>query len=118
MEYSLFSLEGGGIVTNFIIALLGVFLGDRFMSGINTDGFEKALIVAFVLAILNATIGAAMDFITTPIRWLTFGLFSFVVDAIVILVAGKLVKGFSVSGFWSAVGLAVIIAIVNMVLAA
>ena len=117
MEYSLFSLEGGGIVTNFIIALLSVFLGDRFMSGINTDGFEKALIVAFVLALLNAPIGAAMDFITTPIRWLTLGLFNLVVDAFVILLAGKLIKGFSVNGFWSAVGLAVIIAVVNMILA-
>ena len=118
MEYSLFSLEGGGIVTNFIITLLGVFLGDRFMKGISMDGFQKGLIIAFVLAILNATIGAAMDFISTPIRWLTLGLFSFVVDAFVIILGGKLISGFHVDGFWSAVGLAVIISVVSMLLVA
>ncbi len=118
MEYSLFSLEGGGLITNFIITLLSIFLGDRFMKGISMDGFQKGLVIALVLAILNATIGAAMDLISTPIRWLTLGLFSFVVDALVIMLAGKLVSGFHVNGFWSAVGLAVIIAVVSMVLVA
>ncbi len=118
MEYSLFSLEGGGLITNFIITLLGIFLGDRFMKSVSMDGFQNGLVIAVVLALLNATIGAAMDFISTPIRWLTLGLFNLVVDALVIMLGSKLISGFRVDGFWPAVGLAVIIAVVSMVLAA
>lgn len=107
------SFPQGALVTLFVINVLGLFIGDRLLKGVSLEGFNKGLIVGLVLALLNVTLGRALDFITTPFRWITLGLFSFVVDAIVILIASRLMKGFDVNGFWSAIGLAIVIAITN-----
>ncbi|MEM1325739.1 MAG: phage holin family protein [Bacteroidota bacterium] len=106
--------ETGGFITLFIINLLGVFLGAHLLKKVDLESPQKGLIVALALAVLNVTLGAVLDFMTAPLRWLTLGLFSFVIDALVILLAGKLVRGFSVQGFWGAVGLAIVIAVTNV----
>ena len=63
--------------------------------------------------LLNATLGNFLDWISTPMRWITLGLFSFVVDAVVLMVADYFLKGLKIKNFWYALGLAVIIAVVN-----
>ncbi len=107
------SFPQGALVTLFVINVLGLFIGDRLLRGVYLESFGKGLIVALILALLNVTLGRALDFITAPLRWLTLGLFSFVVDALIILLASRLLKGFSVNNFWSAVALAIVIAITN-----
>ena len=57
-----------------------------------------------------------MDFISAPLRWLTLGLFAFIVDAIVILVTAHFMKNFRVNGFISAVYLAFAMSIFNLIL--
>lgn len=106
--------QPGNFVTQFIVNLLGLFIAARVMSSVHLESFNRGLVVALVVAILNVTLGAALDFITTPVRWLTLGLFSFVVDALIIMLASYLMKGFSVKGFWSALGLAIVIALTNV----
>ncbi|MEM8523515.1 MAG: phage holin family protein [Bacteroidota bacterium] len=104
----------GGLITLFIVNFLGVLIGAHYLKRVHLENFQKGLVVALILALLNVTLGAILDFITTPFRWITLGLFSIVVDAIVILVADKLTKNFKVEGFMPAVGLAIVIAIVNV----
>jgi len=106
--------ETGGLITVFIVNFLGVLLGAHYLKRVHLESFQKGLVVALVLALLNVTLGAVLDFLTTPFRWITLGLFSLVVDAIVILVADKFMKDFKVEGFIAAVGLAIVIAIVNV----
>ena len=106
--------ETGGLVTVFIVNFLGVLLGAAYMKRVHLETFQKGLVVALVLAILNVTLGSVLDFLAAPLRWITLGLFALVIDAIVILIASKLMKGFKVESFMPAVGLAVIIAIVNV----
>ncbi|MEM0993334.1 MAG: phage holin family protein [Bacteroidota bacterium] len=106
--------ETGGFIALFIVNLLGVFLGANYLKKVHLSSFQKGLIVALLLAVLNVTLGAVLNFITAPLRWLTLGLFSLVVDAIVIVVAGKLISGFKVDGFSGAIGLAIVIAITNV----
>ena len=77
--------QPGNFVTQFIVNLLGLFIAARVMSSVHLESFNRGLVVALVVAILNVTLGAALDFITTPVRWLTLGLFSFVVDALIIM---------------------------------
>ncbi len=103
----------GQFITLFVINLLGVLIGSSLLKRVTLESFGKGLLVGFILALLNVTLGAILDFITTPLRWLTLGLFSFVVDALVILLASKLVAGFTVKGFWAALGLAIVIAVTN-----
>jgi putative membrane protein len=108
------SYQPGNFISQFIVNMLGLFIGARIMSSVYVENFTKGLVVALVIAILNVTLGGILDFLSMPIRWITLGLFSFVVDALMILLASYLMKGFSVKGFWSAVGLAIVIAITNV----
>ena len=106
--------ETGGFITLFIVNLLGVFLGANYLKRVHLESFQKGLIVALILAILNVTLGALLDFMTAPLRLITLGFFSLVVDAIVIMFATKFIRGFKVDGFSAALGLAIVIAIANV----
>jgi len=103
-----------GLITLFIVNLLGVFIGSHYMKKVYLESFQKGLIVALILAVLNVTLGSVLDFMTAPFRWITLGLFGLVVDAIVIWVATKFVKGFQVESFTTAIGLAIVIALSNV----
>jgi putative membrane protein len=70
------------------------------LSGIRIDGFGTALVLAIVLAILNAIIKPILIILTFPITLISFGLFLFVINACMILLASKFVRGFVVDGFW------------------
>ena len=78
----------------FALNALALMAGAHFLDGVKIDDFVRAMIVAILLAVLNATLGNVLDFITTPLRFLTLGLFSFVVDAGLLLVAAYFLKGF------------------------
>ena len=62
--------------------------------GIEIENFGTALIVAVVLGLLNAILRPVLNFFSLPLLWLTFGLFSVVVNAAVFGVAAALVNGF------------------------
>ena len=63
------------------------------------DGYGTALIVAVVIAILNMFVRPLLIFFTLPATIVTLGLFLFVINAAIILLADNLVSGFAVSGF-------------------
>ena len=110
-------LDIGPFSTDWIIRILAnavaLAVGARLLKGVVVEDFVRALLVAVVLSLLNATLGNILDFITMPLRFLTLGLFSFVVDAAILLLAAYFIKSFSVDSFKSAFFLAIIVAIVN-----
>ncbi|MBK7409088.1 MAG: phage holin family protein [Saprospirales bacterium] len=78
--------------------------------------FGRALILAIVLALLNGTLGSVLKVIALPLNVLTLGLFSFVINALMILIADYFLKGFQVKGFWWALVMAVLMSIFNSIL--
>ena len=70
------------------------------LPGIHIDSFWTSIILAFVLAILNGILKPILILLTLPITVLTLGLFLFVINALIILLAGNFVSGFEVDGFW------------------
>jgi putative membrane protein len=110
------SAEGGGFLIKTLLNALALFAAAYLMRGVEIKDFWQAILVAVVLALLNATIGQILDFITMPLRLLTLGLFSFVVDALIIWIASGFFKGFKVRSFWTAIVLAVVLAIFNSIL--
>ena len=86
------------------------------LSGVHIDTFWTAIILAIVLAILNAIVKPVFIFLTLPITIVTFGLFLFVINAGMILLAAKFVKGFEVDGFWWALLFSLLLSIVTSVL--
>lgn len=84
--------------------------------GISIDSVWTAIIAAIVLAIINIIIRPIMLFITIPINILTLGLFTFVINALMLWLASLLVSGFTVSGFVPAILGAIILAIISTLL--
>jgi putative membrane protein len=69
------------------------------LRGIRIDSFTSAIWLSVVLAILNALLKPILVILTFPITIVTLGLFLFVINAIIVLLAGKFVHGFHVDGF-------------------
>ena len=105
-----------GIIWTILVSAVAFFLGAYLLKGVELKGFVSALIVAAVISLLNATVGRILDVISIPITFITLGLFKFVIDALMIMVADYFLEGFKVKSFGWALLLAVIVAVVNMIL--
>lgn len=78
--------------------------------------FATAVLVAVVLAFLNTIVKPVLTILSLPITFFTLGLFLLVINAIIILFADKLVDGFKVDGFWTALWFSLVLSIVNSIL--
>lgn len=87
------------IVANLLINGLAVFITAYILPGVNVENYLVALIVAVVLGIINTIVRPILIFLTLPVTVLTFGLFIFVINALIILIVSNLVPGFSVRSF-------------------
>lgn len=72
-----------------------------------------ALVAAIVLGILNLFIKPIITILTLPITILTLGLFSLVINALLVWLAAAIVPGFAVAGFWSALLFAIVLMVIN-----
>ena len=88
----------------------------HFLPGIHIDTFWTAIVVALVLAFLNAIVKPILVLLTLPITILTFGLFLFVINGIIILMAGSFIDGFSVDGFWWALLFSLLLSVITSLL--
>ena len=105
---------------NFIIRLLitaAVAYGlSKILSGVHIPDFKDAIIFALVLAVLNAIIKPILVLLTLPITIITLGLFLFVINAIIILLADKAMDGVRVDGFFWALIFSLILSVLSSVL--
>ncbi len=88
-----------------------VLLISHFMTSVSVANFTTALIVAVVLGLLNIFIKPILVLLTLPVTILTLGLFLFVINAFIILLCSRLVDGFRVNSFWTALIFSVILSI-------
>lgn len=105
-----------GLLTRFLGTVFAVLLAAYFIQGFHVDGFYTAAIVALVLGLLNVTLKPIITLLTLPLNLLTLGLFSFVINAGLILLISTFVKGFTVDGFLPALWAGALIAVVGWIL--
>jgi len=105
---------------NLIIRLLlnavAVFVLAHLLSGVTLDGYVAAIIVAIVLAILNLLVKPILVILTLPVTIVTLGLFLLVINALIILLADKLIDGFGVANFWTALIFSVLLSVLQWLL--
>src|SRR3989344_2352239 len=101
------------ILINWVISALAVFTASYIFPGIQVENFQAALIAALVIGIFNAILKPILVFLTLPITLITLGLFTFVIQAFLIMLAARLVPGFSVDGFFWALVLSLVLTIIN-----
>jgi len=65
------------------------------------------------LALLNATLGLFLNFITAPLNWLTLGLVSLIINIFMVRVTDSFMFGFATNGFWAAAVFALVLAIIQ-----
>lgn len=70
------------------------------MTGISIDSFVTALIFSLVLALLNVFLKPLLVILTLPVTILTLGLFLFILNTLVVLLASRFVTGISIANFW------------------
>jgi len=85
-----------------LLTAIAVMVLAQILPGIEVDGYFNAVIVAIVLGLLRIFVKPLFIFFTLPLTIMTLGLFLFVINALIILLADKLVDGFKVDGFWYA----------------
>jgi putative membrane protein len=105
------------IVLTWIVTSVSFLIISRLPLGIEIDNFGKAAISAAVFGILNAILMPILTFFAFPFILLSFGLFFFILNAIIFALAAALVPGFTLRwGFWSALLGSFTLAIVNSLL--
>ena len=103
-------------LANWLIYTLAIVITAYLLPGVNLTGFAAALVTALVLGLINAVIKPILILLTLPINILTLGLFTFVINAALILLASAIVPGFIVKGFWAALIFSIVLAIIASVL--
>ena len=103
-------------ILRIIVSAIVAFGLSYILKGVHINEFTTALLLALVLAVLNAIVKPILIILTLPITIITFGLFLFVINAIIILLASDFVKGFSVDGFWWALLFSFLLSIITSVL--
>jgi putative membrane protein len=99
-----------------LLTAVAVIVLATILPGISVAGYVSAIIVAVVIALLNMFVRPLLVFFTLPATIVTLGLFLFVINACIILLADKLIDGFAVSGFFSAILFSVLLSIFRAVL--
>jgi putative membrane protein len=103
------------LLVRWLVLALGVTLATRLIPGIHCDDGTALLVVVLLLSFFNAILKPLLVLFTLPFILLTMGLGMVVINALLFLFVGELVKGFHVEGFWAAVGGAVIVSLTNYV---
>ena len=103
------------LILHWILSAVALMIVAHLVPGFYVRSFGAALIAALAIGLVNATLGFLLKVLTFPFIILTLGLFWFVVNALMLIVASKLVPGFVVTGFIPAFWGAIVLALINIV---
>lgn len=104
------------IIWNLLLLSLSVFAVSRFLPGIHCKNFGTAVAVAVVYSVINFIFGWLLILISLPAVILTFGLFIFVINAILLSLTNKFVQGFWIDDFGTTIVAAFCITLAHAVL--
>lgn len=105
-----------GILIRWLILTAAIMVASYFISGIEVLSFKSAFFAAAILGVLNTFFRPVLIVLTLPLNILTLGLFTFVINALLLEMASGVIGGFEVHGFWSAVLGSLVVSIVNWIL--
>lgn len=106
-------------IINLLVTAVSAFLLAKYIfpaDAVRIDGFMPALIFSLIFGIVNAIIKPILVILTIPVTILSLGLFIFVINALMVLLAAYFVAGIHIDNFWWALGFSILLAIVSSVL--
>lgn len=105
-------------IAGWVVHAFAIYIVARILPGIYLADFQSALIAALVIGLVNTLFKPIFVILTLPITILTLGLFSLVVNAVLLMLASALTPGFKVDSFWTALIGSILLSIINMLLGA
>lgn len=100
-------------LTRWLLLSLTVFALPYLLPGIHVSTFTAAIIAAAVIGIINACLKPILLVLTLPVRILTLGIFTLILNAALLYLVPVFVSGFSITSFWSAFLASIILSIVG-----
>lgn len=104
------------LLLRWILSAVALLVVAWLVPGFEIRSFGSALVAVIVIGLVNATLGLLLKIFTFPLTLLTLGLFWWIINAFMIWFASSLVPGFYISGFFSALVGAIVLAVVNLIL--
>lgn len=104
------------MLARLILSAVAVGITAYFMDSVTIEPWWVTVIVAVVLGVINAVIRPIVKLLSLPINILTLGLFSFVINGLMVLLCAWFIDGFKVDGLGAAILFSIIMAVVNWVL--
>src|SRR5215217_6727124 len=98
------------IISTLFTAAIVMAMG-HVLPGVHVINFWTAVVIALVLALLNAVLKPILIVLTFPITIVTFGLFLFVINALIIIICDKFIGGFVVDNFWWALLFSILVSV-------
>jgi len=99
-----------------LLTALAVLIIAYLLPGVDVDDYGTAIWVAFIVGVLFSILKPILIILTLPVTILTLGLFLFVINAAMILLANSWIDGFSVSGFWTALLFSILLSFFESIL--
>lgn len=117
MAVPLFPLSRMTFLRNFVILSAGVFLAAMIVPGIEFgENWNALFLVVLLLALFNVVLKPLLVFFALPFIFVTLGIGLLFINALLLYWSARLVDGFVVTGFWPAMGGALVISFTNMML--
>lgn len=101
------------LIVQLLISGLAVFLADYLLPGIQVSNLLAVVIVAVVLGVVNTFIKPIVLFFTLPLNLVTLGLFTFVINALMVMLVDWLIPDFFVANFWWALAFSLVLSLIN-----
>jgi len=104
------------MIMQLLISAFAFYVTSYLVPGFVVSGLATLVVMSIVWGILSMLIKPILILLTLPINFLTLGLFTFVINALLLMLMTKIVPGFSISGFGTALLAAIVLSLVNMFL--
>lgn len=105
-----------GFLIKLLVTALAAYFAAWLLPGVAIANVQTTVIVALVLALLNAVVKPLLIILTIPITIVTLGLFLLVINIIIVKLADYLIDGFTVNGWLAALLFSLIVSVVSSVL--
>jgi len=100
------------MILHFIASFLAIVVGAYLIPGVSVT-LVSALVLAVLLGVVNVFLKPVIRILTLPINILTLGLFSLVVNALILLGLARIIPDFALTGFWVACVFSIVISLVS-----
>ena len=104
------------LITKLAINALALLVVTSMFQGIRLDNNRATIAAAVVLALVNTYLRPLVVLLTLPINILTLGLFTLVINALMLELVSWLIPAFHIDSFWTALGAALVISIISFLL--